>query len=90
MSDNAFKITLPNWNYTSENDESKEPMDTMRPDERRVLKYILSHDLSARAEIESTLELSQSQTIRELKRLLQSGLIEKVGEGKNTRYSVIK
>ena len=78
LSDNAFKITLPNLNFAAENGE------------RRVLDYISAHDLSARAEIETAVGLSQTQTIRILKKLLEDGHVRKQGSGKTVRYSAAK
>lgn len=84
-SENAFKIILPNVNFSTENGEAG---DTLSITERRVLDYISSHEKSARASIEAAVGLSQSAAIRTLKRLLELGMIIKEGNGKNTRYSV--
>lgn len=87
LSDNAFKITLPNLNFAAENGERAPEMSD---GERRVLDYISAHDLSARAEIETAVGLSQTQTIRILKKLLEDGHVRKQGSGKTVRYSAAK
>lgn len=87
LSDNAFKITLPNQNFKAENGPTENAMPI---NERWVLDYISAHDLSARAEIEAAVGMSQTQTIRILKKLLDSGYIRKQGSGKNVRYAAVK
>lgn len=84
LSDNAFKITLPNQNFAAESGVAEE---TMSPAERQVLDYITAHDMSARAEIEKAVGMSQTQTIRVLKKLLDNGYIRKRGSGKAVRYT---
>lgn len=82
-SENAFKITLPNVNYEAETSVQKKPLSEK---ERRILEYISAKPSASRAEIEAATGLSQSVTIRALKKLLELGLIQKKGKGKNTKY----
>ena len=86
-SENVFKITLPNVNYWMETASEK----TQLPEkEEWILKYISARQPVARSEIEATAGLSQSVTIRALKRLLELGLIQKSGNGKNTKYFSVR
>lgn len=82
-SKNAFKITLPNVNYRAET-ASKESL--LSEKEHQILECVSARQFVSRTEIEAETGLSQSATIRALKRLLELGLIQKRGNGKNTRY----
>ena len=87
LSDNAFKVTLPNVNFPTENGKATDAMPAL---ERQVLGYISSHDGASRLDVETALGSSQSTTIRALRKLLENGRIAKSGNGKNTRYSAEK
>ena len=82
-SENAFKITLPNVNYEAGVSVQKKPLPEK---EQRILKFISARQSASRAEIETATGLSQSVTVRTLKKLLELGLIQKRGNGKNTVY----
>jgi len=82
-SENAFKITLPNVNCEAETSVQKKPLSEK---EQRILEYISAQPSVSRAEIETATGLSQSVTVRALKKLLELGLIQKRGNGKNTKY----
>ena len=87
VSENAFKITLPNVNYGAEAPVRKNPLPEK---EQRILEYISTQQSASRAEIEAATGLSQSVTVRALKNLLELGLIQKRGNGKNTKYFLDK
>ncbi len=82
-SENAFKIALPNVNYAAETASRENPLSEK---EHQILEHISAKQFVSRAEIEAAVGLSQSVTIRTLKRLLELGLIQKSGNGKNTKY----
>ena len=73
-SENAFKITLPNVNHEAEAANRKHPLSEK---EQRILDFISTRQSASRAEIEAAAGLSQSVTIRALKRLLELELIQK-------------
>ena len=83
VSENAFKITLPNVNYEAETANQK---NLLSEKEQRILKFISARQSASRAEIEMATGLSQSVTVRALKKLLELGAIQKRGNGKNTVY----
>ena len=83
VSENAFKITLPNVNFEAET-TSRE--NSLSEKEQRILEFISAKQPVSRAEIEAASGLSQSVTVRTLKKLLELGLIQKRGKGKNTVY----
>lgn len=82
-SENAFKITLPNVNYEAETTCQK---NSLSEKEQRILEYISAKHPVSRAEIETATGLSQSVTVRVLKKLLELEAIQKRGKGKNTVY----
>lgn len=82
-SENVFKITLPNVNYRAET-ASEESL--LSEKEHQILKCVSARQSVSRTEIEAETGLSQSAAIRALKRLLELRLIQKRGNGKNTRY----
>lgn len=83
VSENAFKITMPNVNYEAETTSRK---NSLSEKEQRILEFISAKQPVSRAEIEAASGQSQSVTVRTLKKLLELGLIQKRGKGKNTVY----
>lgn len=87
ISENAFKITLPNTNFTS---RVAETIDLFISDEQKVITSITEHEITARKDIQTELGFSQSKTIRTLKTLLEKDIITATGKGKNIRYMLSK
>jgi ATP-dependent DNA helicase RecG len=83
VSENAFKITLPNKNAISRKD-------LLSDQEQVVIDQIEKSTKISRKEVEKVLQISQTMSGRFLKQLTNKGLIEKVGKGKNTAYSLVK
>jgi ATP-dependent DNA helicase RecG len=83
VTDNAFKITLPNVNEISEKDVLSET-------ERSVMVLFEGGDSIVRKEVEAALSISQPMAVRILKGLVDKGEIRAVGGGKNTRYILSK
>ncbi|MEA4884018.1 MAG: ATP-binding protein [Clostridia bacterium] len=86
ISDNAFKITLPNTNFRRE--VSVED-DSLSDTERKVMGYLIGRDSASRKEIETAMGLSQSRTIRVLNALADRQLVSIRGSGKNTTCAVV-
>ena len=83
VTDNAFKITLPNTNETSEKTFLSE-------NERAVMDLFRDKDYIVRKDIEAALDVSQTMAGRLLKGLFDKRKIRSVGGGKNTRYVLYK
>jgi len=83
VTDNAFKITLPNTNEISEKA-------VLNENESAVLALIKNKDFIVRKDVESALSASQTMAGRVLKSLLNKGAIRVVGGGKSTRYVLNK
>ena len=82
ISDNAFKITLPNTNATV-----KETKVELTENEQGVLS-VLKEEIKSRPEIQKALGFSQTTTIVTIAALLDKGLIIKVGNGNKTKYKM--
>lgn len=80
VSDNAFKITLPNIN------ENQEIRNILTKNEQNILALFENTDTIVRENAQKALDLSQPMTIKILKQMLDKKLIHKLGSGKNTRY----
>lgn len=83
ISDNAFKITLPNKNITDEKVFLSEQ-------EKAVMELIEEKTEVARKEVQEMLKVSQTMSGRILKKLVDQGLLKSVGNGKNTKYVLLK
>jgi len=79
VSDNAFKITLPNVNEIT-------PKAFLSKNEIVVMALLKDKEFIIRKDVESALSISQTMAGRILKGLLDKGEIRSVGGGKNTRY----
>ena len=80
---NAFKITLPNLNFSTNTSTAHEPLSE---EEERILAYIATKEYIVRSEIDKLLGISQSTSNRMLKKMVEKGLIDQDGIGKNTKY----
>ncbi len=83
VSDNAFKIVLPNREVQGIEERIK-PYFTEQ--EKRILLMFDRSEEIRRRDIEGELSISQAMAVKLLKRLLEKSAIIKLGEGKNTRY----
>ena len=83
VTDNAFKITLPNTNEVS-------GRALLSENESAVLELLKNKDSIVRKDVESVLSVSQTVAGRVLKSLLNKGELRAVGRGKNTRYVLNK
>lgn len=83
ISDNAFKITLPNTNAAV-----KETKVELTENEQGVL-FVLKEGIKSRPEIQKALGFSQTTTIVAIAALLDKGLIIKVGNGNKTKYKLV-
>ena len=81
VTNNVFKITLPNTNEVSRRDYLTE-------NERAIIALLKLSDKEfiVRKDIETALSVSQTMAVRLLKGLLDKNEIKAVGNGKNTKY----
>ena len=79
VTDNVFKITLPNVNELS-------GKAILNENERAVTTLFKEKTFIIRKDVEAALSVSQPMAVRILKGLVNKGEIRTVGDGKNTRY----
>lgn len=83
ITDNAFKITLPNLNSNYGIVKETAPL---YGNELIVVEMLKTNESITRKDVEGKLAISQAAAVNLLKRLAIRGLIRPVGAGKNTRY----
>ena len=86
VTENAFKITIPNRNIGNASDEETEDQKESVEQEKRVMKLAKENGSVSRKEIEGVLGISQSTGGRLLKKMVATGQIVQIGKGKNTHY----
>lgn len=86
VTENAFKITIPNRNISNAPDEETEDQKESVEQEKRVMKLAKENGSVSRKEIEGVLGISQSTGGRLLKKMVAAGQIVQIGKGKNTHY----
>ena len=89
--DHAFKITLPNRNFSreAENTPPARPATSLGKREARVQKVIglcRENGWVVRKDVEAALGVSQATAILLLREMTRDGLLEKQGTAKNLRY----
>lgn len=82
VSDNAFKVTLPNINY-SDNSNMKI---SATAEEDKILQIFRNRDVVTRKDVESEFNISKSTALRILNSLDKKGIIAKKGAGKDASY----
>lgn len=83
VSNNAFKITLPNLNY-----QDKQTADLIADDDRikTVLDLFNQKETIVRKDVDTALGVSQSTASILLRKMTQDGLLKKVGNGRKSGY----
>lgn len=82
ITDNAFKLTLPNMNYS----KPLNNLSDLSEREIEALKLFKHNEYITRAMMEKELHCSQTTAIATLNLLADKNLIKKTGKGKNTKY----
>ena len=91
VTDNAFKITLPNINYAGERKEMPTaPVRIKSKSDREeiVLQIAQKQGYILRKDIERELEVSQATAILILREMVDRGLLVKEGTGKQLKYRI--
>lgn len=92
--DNAFKLVLPNINFAAKQIKSislvEESKAEVKKEERYkiVLELARKNSLVTRSMIEKALHVSTSTAVLVLKKMLQLGLLQRFGEGRNISYKL--
>ena len=83
--DNAFKIILPNLNYSMTADAGKS---NDSPDAEKVLKLVEEKGFITRGDVETLLNCGQTTAGRLLRQMCDMKLLVQKGKGKNTEYHI--
>lgn len=84
VSDNAFKITLPNINYSHSTPQPTNKLDRTE----QILHLTERQGFITRKDIETELNVSQATAILILRELTTQGLLLREGAGKQTKYVI--
>jgi ATP-dependent DNA helicase RecG len=86
VSDNAFKITLPNTNYAHEAPAPKKEA-VINEKKENVMRLFENREFFIRKDVETALGISQATAISLLREMLDDGLIKKSTQrGNRTKY----
>lgn len=84
VSDNVFKITLPNTNAV----DKSNIINTLTDKEKECYELFKTEKSIFRHQVENVLSISQPFAIRILNSLAEKRLIKRIGRGKNTKYEL--
>ena len=90
VTDNAFKITLPNSNYASERKDVATPPKVEGKVDRQEILLRLAEERGyiVRKDVEGALKVSQATAILILRDMVEKGLLIKEGSGKLQKYRI--
>ena len=92
VTDNAFKITLPNINYAGERKDvtSTAPLKVTDKTNRQeiLLRLAEKQGYIVRKDVEAELKVSQATAILILRDMVEKGLLIKEGSGKQQKYRI--
>ena len=86
LSHHAFKITLPNRNWSGRVSESPEVFPGTREEESAVTAYVAKHGVITRKKAQELLGVGQTAAGLVLRRMTENGSLRQVGAGRATRY----
>lgn len=87
VTNNAFKITLPNRNTMTKIDTPANVLyELPTPYDTSILDFVEANKYIVRSDIDKLLNVSQATSNRILKRLVEKGILYQIGNGKNTKY----
>ena len=87
VTDNAFKITLPNINNATVSAKSNAAV--LTESEQAIIDLFNKKDYIIRKDIETALRISQPMAVRILKQLTDKKVIRRLGSGKNIQYKLV-
>ena len=83
VTDNAFKVTLPNVNYKN---EKKDIIIDDLTQKEKIIKYLEQYGKIKRETIDMLFNISSARSKVILSEMLKENIISKEGTGKNTYY----
>ena len=82
LSENVFKITLPNKNYQ----EQKQIVNNKISKEQKILEFLKDNQEISRDIVENMLDLSKSGARKIINKIIENNLIIQKGIGRNIYY----
>ena len=88
VTNNAFKITLPNRNFASSSiaEKNGQKDSSVTRKQQSVLRLLDEQESVSRKEIETALNVSQATAVLVIRDMVKQGLLVRVGSGRNARY----
>lgn len=87
VSNNAFKITLPNLNYQEQITEKVNSLANLDDDRiKPVLSLFDNKESIVRKDVDIALGISQSTASILIRKMVEKGFLKKVGNGSNLKY----
>ena len=90
VSDNAFKITLPNSNYAGKRKEFPTKVKGKADRKESILQLAKKQCYITRKDVEAELRVSQATAILILRDMVETGLLTKEKNGKQVKYSIVE
>ncbi len=88
VTEKVFKVTLPRMNNLCHYEQHSAPVSQTM--EERIVEFLTVRETITRADVEKLAETSPSSAARILKKMVQNGELIKTGDGKNTKYRLVK
>jgi len=88
VSDNAFKITLPNTNYAGKRKEFPIKVKGKADRKESILQLAKKQGYITRKDVEAELSVSQATAILILRDMVETGLLTKEKNGKQVNYRI--
>lgn len=90
VTDNAFKITLPNINCVGERRDTAVPRKAANKTSRREILLRLAEKQGSivRRDVEAALDVSQATAVLILRDMVETGLLVREGSGKRQKYRI--
>lgn len=87
IAQNSIKVILPKVNSIVESTETINNLEErLNEDELKLMKFVKSAGRITRKEAEEILSLKKTQTVQVLGKMLDKGILLKIGAGRNTSY----
>ena len=88
VTEKVFKVTLPRMNHLRPHEQQSTPVS--QTIEERIVEFLTARGTITRADVEKLAEASPSSAARILKRMVQNDELIKIGDGRNTKYRLVK
>lgn len=88
VTEKVFKVTLPR--RTGRVFQPQHSSAAHLTAEEMILEFLLTKEMIARADVEQMVGISSATAARILRKMVQSGMLNKTRDGRNTKYRLVK